>query len=243
MSKLGKVAGGVGLIGVSLYILVSDGLAVTSMGAVVNARVSVVRAPIDGMLDLVPRPIGGHIRAGEPLGSITDERADDARLLDLERAAAAIESDIGRLRSQIESIRHSRAELQRQAAAYNEGRTRQLKARIEETRALLSAAKARAKESVSALSRAEKLRQQGVQSVALMEKAQADRDVNSLDAEAASARLEGLRIELDAAMRGTFLGDSYNDVPYSSQRTQELELRAAELRGCEFLPVAVWAEI
>jgi hypothetical protein len=76
-----------------------------------------------------------------------------------------------------------------------------------------------------------------------MEKAQADRDVNSLDAEAASARLEGLRIELDAAMRGTFLGDSYNDVPYSSQRTQELELRAAELRGCEFLPVAVWAEI
>jgi hypothetical protein len=103
--------------------------------------------------------------------------------------------------------------------------------------------KARAKASVSALSRAEKLRQQGVQSVALMEKAQADRDVNSLDAEAASARLEGLRIELDAAMRGTFLGDSYNDVPYSSQRTQELELRAAELRGCEFLPVAVWAEI
>ncbi len=229
MRKLFKLATGLALTGVAGYIVLAEGVAVVSADAVVNARVAVVRAPIDGQLSLQPRVIGERVQRGQTLGSLTDVRADDARLFDLERVAGALDTDIERIQAQIANATTSAAALRDRTEAYRDGRIRQLKARIDEQQALLASARAQSIESTAALKRAEELRNNGVQSVAMLDKAQAAHEVNSLNIRAATARLDVLRTELEAASNGTFLGDSYNDTPYSSQRAQELELRLGEL--------------
>ncbi|MGQ9369994.1 HlyD family secretion protein [Azospirillum sp. ST 5-10] len=229
MRKLVKLAAGLALAGVGGYVVLMEGVAVVSSDAVVNARVAVVRAPIDGLLTLQPRSIGERVQGGQPLGVLNDVRADEARLLELERAAGALEADIARLQAQVASNTASRDLLRERTEAYRDGRIRQLKSRIDEQQALLSSAKAQSIESGAALQRAEELRDRGVQSAAVLDKAQAANEVNALTMRAATARLESLRTELEAANKGMFLGDSYNDTPYSSQRAQELDLRLAEL--------------
>lgn len=228
MRKLVKLFAGLILSGLAGSVILSEGMAVVSSDAVVNARVAVVRAPIDGLLTLQPRAIGERVQNGQALGALTDARADEARLLDLDRAASALETDIGRLQAQIGSITTNKDALRIRAEAYREGRIRQLRSRIDEQQALLASAKAQTVESNAALQRTGELQSRGVQSVAVLDKAQTVHEVNALNIRAASARMESLRTELEAATNGMFLGDSYNDTPYSSQRAQELDLRLSE---------------
>lgn len=213
------------------YILLSEGIAVVSADAVVNARVALVRAPIDGVLSLQPRQIGEAVRQGEPLGSLNDVRADTARLLDLQQMESELAADVQRAGSQLESVQGSLGQLQGRSDAYRTGRIAQLEAEIDVARALRSAALARLEESGASLKRAQELRDKGSQSIASLDKARTARDVDMKDAEAAEARLRSLEIQLAAAREGTFLGDSFNDTPFSSQRAFDLELREAELRS------------
>ena len=71
MRKLFKLAAGLALTGVAGYIVLAEGVAVVSADAVVNARVAVMRAPIDGQLSLQPRVIGERVQRGQTLGSLT----------------------------------------------------------------------------------------------------------------------------------------------------------------------------
>ncbi|PWC31265.1 HlyD family efflux transporter periplasmic adaptor subunit [Azospirillum sp. TSO35-2] len=224
------MAVGLSLAGLAGAIVLNEGVAVVSSDAVVNARVAIVRAPIDGLLSLQPRSIGERVLAGQPLGALRDERADEARLLDLGHTASALETDIQRVRGQMVSLAASREALAKRTDGYREARVRQLRSRIEEQQSLLSGAKAQMVMSAAELRRAEELRDRGVQSIAVLDRAQAAQEVNAQTIRGANARLEALRIELEAAAAGMFLGDSYNDTPYSSQRAQELDLRLAEMR-------------
>ncbi|HSK38529.1 MAG TPA: HlyD family efflux transporter periplasmic adaptor subunit [Arenibaculum sp.] len=226
-----KVTGGLVLVGVGGFILIDEGVSAVSSEAVVNARVAVVRAPIDGRLRLEPRTVGQRVRAGTSLGSLTDERADEARVLDLERIAEQLEGEIVRLRAQTAAIESSRINLDARAKSYHEGRIRQLRAQVDEAVAITAAAEARVRDSDAALIRAKALKTRGYRSDAALDQVTATNSVAMLELKAASARVERLRIELAAAMTGTFLGDSYNDTPYSSQRIQELDLRLDELRA------------
>ncbi|WP_207476367.1 HlyD family efflux transporter periplasmic adaptor subunit [Arenibaculum pallidiluteum] len=227
--KLVKVAAGVAIGAVGLYVVLSEGVAVVSANAVVNARVAVVRAPIDGILALEPLSVGQRLRRGESLGTLADERVDAARLLDLERIERELVAETARLEADIRAATGAVAELGARAAAYQAGRIGQLQAKVQEARATLAAAEARLAESDASFVRARELRAGGNQSVAGLDKARATKDVDALEAAAARHRLESTEIELAAARRGTFLGDSYNDTPFSTQRAQELSLRQAEL--------------
>jgi multidrug resistance efflux pump len=229
MRKASKLTAGLTLICLACYIILVESVTVVSSDAVINSRVAVVRAPINGVLTLEPRTIGQRVRNGEPLGNLSNPRADDTHLLGLERAASELETDITRLRAQIASLEESRSGLRERAEAYREGRIRQLELRIEEQAALLASAKAQSAESSAALRRAEALQFRGVQSVAMLDNVRTAHEVNALNIRAAAVRLDSLHTELEAATKGVFLGDSYNDTPYSSQRLQELEVRLAEL--------------
>ena len=62
-----------------------------SRDAVINARVAVIRAPIDGIATTAVTTPGGRIRAGEAIGLFEDPLADDARLAQLKREQNAAE--------------------------------------------------------------------------------------------------------------------------------------------------------
>ena len=91
--RLGRLFLGLAVILVALWIIVGEQITGVSSDAVVNARLSTMRAPIAGTLDMPLRPLGTVIPSGEEFATLSDPLADDVRLNDLrmERAFSAAE--------------------------------------------------------------------------------------------------------------------------------------------------------
>ena len=228
--RIVKALAGFVLLGAGLYVILGEQLAGTSSSAVINAQVTVLRAPIDGQVGFAVRALGARLAASEVLATVRDERADDGRLVDLRRAADVAASDLKRLEDLVTVLQDAQEGYARQADAYGEGRVRQLEARIAETNAVLEAAGSRLREADATLRRSSDLNRTGVQTVADLGRSRSAFEVAGQEVEAARNRLRYLAIELSAARQGVFLGDSYSDSPHSQQRARELAARVAELR-------------
>jgi multidrug resistance efflux pump len=220
-----RVALGILALVAGLYIVVGEHLAGVSANATVNARLTTVRAPIDGTVTFARDQIGSVIRRRQRLGEITNERVDNSRLSDLSNRRASLEAQIRKLKLQQQDTNAARKALATQVDAYKRGRIGQLRARIDETDARIEAAEAREREALRAYERAQKLRSRGVMSAANLEEAKSNYEVAVKDTEAVRQQKAFLQVELSAARQGTFLGDSYNDAPYSQQRIKELDLQ------------------
>ncbi|WP_198369235.1 HlyD family secretion protein [Roseomonas rosulenta] len=229
MNRWLKVAAGIALAGVGLYVIVGEQMAGVSANAMVNAQVVIVRAPVDGVLNLRVRNLGTRLDANEPLGTVTDPRPDELRLTDLRQTLALAEADLRRLEDLTSALVTSRAAYVQQSQDYGTGRTRQVEARLAEANASLEAAQARLREADATSRRATDLARQGIQTAADFNRARATFEVAGQEVEAARNRIVYLTIEAEAARRGVFLGDSYNDAPSSQQRVRELDQRIGEL--------------
>ncbi|NMJ42444.1 HlyD family efflux transporter periplasmic adaptor subunit [Roseomonas sp. JC162] len=229
MNRWVKVGAGILLLAAGLYVIVGEQMAGVSADAVVNAQVVTVRAPVDGIISLQVRTLGTRVTAEEPLGNITDPRPDELRLTDLRQTLAHAETDLRRIEDLINALVASRAAYAQQAEDYGVGRTRQVEARLAEATAALEAAQARLREADATMRRATDLSRQGIQTAADFNRARAGFEVGGQEVEVARNRLLYLTIEADAARRGVFLGDSYNDAPSSQQRVRELDQRIGEL--------------
>ncbi|CAN7659501.1 HlyD family efflux transporter periplasmic adaptor subunit [Bosea sp. LjRoot9] len=227
--KVLRILVGVVLLLGGLFVLVGEYFAGTSADATINARINVIRAPIEGQVSLAVRSIGARVNAGELVADIADERFDTARLLDLERDRDNQQIELKRVATQKAALSLARAGFATQLADYQKGRVSQIEARIAEGRAAQDAALARLREADGALKRANDLSSRGVQTAANLERARAAQDVAQQDLESARQRSNYLATELASARGGVFIGDSYNDAPFSSQRVRELDLRLAEL--------------
>ena len=132
--RLVRIVGGFALALVALWVIVGEHLAGASADAVVNARLTTVRAPIAGDLSLEPRELGTLVERGETLGSLADPRVDAIRLDDLTLERAIAEAESVRLKAEIEAIDESVAALQTRAEDYGLRRQRQLEAQLEQRR-------------------------------------------------------------------------------------------------------------
>ncbi len=227
--KLLRILVGIVLLLGGLFVLVGEYFAGTSADATINARINVIRAPIEGQVSLAVRSIGARVNAGELVADIADERFDTARLLDLERDRDNQQIELKRVATQKAALSQARAGFATQLADYQKGRVSQIEARIAEGRAAQDAALARLREADGSMRRANDLSSRGVQTAANLERARAAQDVAQQDLESAKQRSNYLATELASARGGVFIGDSYNDAPFSSQRVRELDLRLAEL--------------
>jgi multidrug resistance efflux pump len=228
MKRIRIILGAILLLG-GLYIVVGEHLSGTSADATINARTSMLRAPIEGNVDFTVRNIGARVSDDEVVARITDDRFDTARLIDLERARASLEADLGRIKAQVVAVTEARKVLQAQAKDYQEGRIRQIQARIAEAQASQGSAAARLREAESALKRTSELSERGVQTAITLDRAKAESDVAKQEIESTRQRANYLTTELTSAQNGVFIGDSYNDAPFSIQRIREFDLRLAEL--------------
>lgn len=231
--KLMRIIIGVILIVAGMYVVVGEHFAGTSANAAVNARINVIRAPIEGQVSLAVRNIGARVNAGELVADISDQRFDTSRLLDLERHQDGQQIDRKRIASQRQVLMAARTTFAAQLTDYQRGRVSQIEARIGEARAAQASSTARLREAESALKRANELNERGVQTAANLERVRAAYDVAQQEVESARQRSNYLDAELASAKDGVFIGDSYNDSPFSSQRVRELDLRLAELAAEE----------
>ncbi len=227
--KIFRILLGLFLLLGGLYIIIGEHFAGTSADATVNARINVIRAPIEGQVTLAVKSIGARVNAGELVADIADERFDAARLIDMEQALESQRIDLRRAEGQRQALTEARAGFASQLADYQRGRVTQIEARIAESQAAQDAASARLREADATLKRANDLNERGVQTAANLERARAAFDVAQQELESARQRGNYLATELASARSGVFIGDSYNDAPFSSQRVREIDLRLAEL--------------
>ena len=229
--RIAKFGIGAALLGVGALTTYQQVVVRVSREAVINARVASVRAPMDGIVKTPTTLPGRAVQAGAPIGNVEDPMADDARVFQLQQDMQASERERTALVRRVADLRLARGDAEAQAEAYRLGRVRQDELRVEEARASFSAAMARQTEANSAEGRGAALHAHGYLADAAYERAQHAREVAQQDTIAARKRLEAFTVELEAARKGTYLGDNYNDVPSSFQRARELTVRIDETQA------------
>ena len=208
-------------------------LSTTSAEATVNARLVTLRAPIDGTVS-VSSPMSGvgtTIDQGSQLLTIDNPRADRAQLDTLRREIWALEAERSTLTTRRSQLQALQAQLEEQRDAFQTGRVAQLEARTAELKAEIAAATAKQQETSKALTRARSLKESGWQSHAALDEAERGHKVSVNMVEALRQKLVGIDVELAAARRGLFVGDSYNDIPRTAQRLDEVKQQGIELDG------------
>ena len=206
-------------------------LQATSVEAVVNARTLTLRAPIEGTVSpaLTDLAVGTTFQTETPLLRVTDSRVDRSRFDDLQRLKERTEAEVAALKTHLDAISQMHDEFVTQTQLFQKGRIAQLEARVEEARSNLAAAVTRQQETAAVLERALQLDANGFQPKAVLDKVKRDDEIAWHDVNAADQRIKGIQIELESAKSGSFLGDSYNDRPRSSQRADELQQQVIEL--------------
>lgn len=160
-----------------------------------------------------------------------DPLVDNVRLADLNQQRLATKAELDRLNETAEGLTSSIEALQTRAENYQRERIEQLKSQIDGAQASAKAAEARLRYARLSLDRSNRLSDQGVRTGEALEQSRSLAEVAELDLANAQETVRSARINLAAAERGIFLGDGYNDAPYSEQRISELEVQRDQLQA------------
>jgi multidrug resistance efflux pump len=233
LPRMLKTAAGCLIVALAGFLPVHRYLQLASTEAIVTTHVITVRTPIDGQIDRsikVPE-IGTPVKTGALLLHITNRRADRGRLDDLRRLIEQVEGERSAFSEQLELLQSQENGLVEQTQAFQRGRVRELEERAAEIESQIAGAVATRTEAGAALLRTSILADNGIQSKAAHDRAERDEVVAEQAEAALRRRLAGVKIELDAARQGKFVGDSYNDRPSSFQHSDEVVLRIGELQA------------
>jgi multidrug resistance efflux pump len=229
--KLLRIIIGIIVVVAAGYIVIGEQLTGASADAVINARLTTMRSPIAGRLALQDRPLGAQVRRNEQIGNVTDDLVDNVRAGDLENERAQGAAEQARLLADLTSVQKAIVLLRDRSRNYSTDRVRQLEAQVAASQSLGDAAGAKLKSATLELERTSSLANRGIETGVSYQRAQSLVEVSRLELANARAETAAASVSLEAARRGTFLGDGYNDAPYSEQRIAELELRQAELQS------------
>ena len=200
----------------------------SSIEAVVNARLISMRAPIDGRIEDFTPTIGTAVPKGRLMLHISNSRADRARLDDLQRLVDQTEGERPALVKRLARLKEIYQQVTQQARAFQSGRIRELEERVLDLKAQVSATEASESEAASTLVRTRTLAASGYQTNVAVERAERDAKVATHTQKSLNHRLFATEVELEAARRGEYVGDSYNDRPSSLQHADEISVRLAE---------------
>jgi multidrug resistance efflux pump len=219
----------IGFIGAGLW-GVSPSLTVTpSIDSVVNAEVTVVRSVTEGRIEGGPPAVGAHVRTGELIARVVNERQDRSFLGELATERASLVQRIEALLRQKYELEETSSTLEFRVETYRQNVAKDLEHRIAEARSSVAAI-----EATLSLARKNKERRAVLAERDLVSRADFDVvrfEVDRLVAErsAAESRVRSLETHLAAMAKGAFLSDGQNDVPYSQQRLDEIGIRMSDI--------------
>ena len=228
--RAAKVALGLAIVALAGIGPVQRLLEISSVEAVVNARLVTLRAPFDGSVATVPAfpTIGAQAHVSVPILHIHNGRADRSRLDDLTRVIDQIDGERIAIQGRLARLKQLHEQILQQAEAFQAGRIRELEERSMDLSAQAAGAEAMKVEAESTLERVKSLTTSGVQSKVTLERAERDAALAIQNVHAINHRLLAVNVELAAARRGEYVGDTYNDRPSSRQQADELSIRIAE---------------
>lgn len=207
---------GVLIVSAAIWVIVAEQMSGASADATINARLVTVRAPVAGTVQMPQRALGARISQGEALASLRDPLVDSVRLDDLimERAIAAAE--VTRLSALATQTRDSIGHLATRRDIFSQERVSELETRLSFARERLEIIESGelhegALDGIAGALEEDSLRQP------------LEPNLPELWVNYARERVATLEIELRSAEAGVFLGDGYNDAPFSEQRLTELQ--------------------
>jgi multidrug resistance efflux pump len=208
-------------------------LATTSSEAVVNARIVTLRAPIEGEITMAHAgtDIGSAFKLDQSVLAIDNPRADASHLAALAQQRGQLTTSIAALEAKKRLLDANLQELAAQQERFRVGRIEQIEQRTREADADISAAEAQYSVAADALKRAQWLKTTDAVSQAFLDKAQGEARVTQQAIRAQTERKKGILVELTAAKKGTFVGDSYNDTPQSAQHKMQISLDLSDVEA------------
>ncbi|WP_245279940.1 HlyD family secretion protein [Hyphomicrobium sp. 99] len=208
-------------------------LATTSAEAIVNARVITLRAPIEGEVSMAnaDTDVGSMFSVDQNILVVRNPRADSSHLANLTRDRNQLRTTIGALEGKKQLLIASLEELSTQQERFRIGRIEQLEQRLRQADTDMASAEAQYSVASDALARASTLRKTDAVSQAFLDKAAGEAHVTEQAVKGQVERRKGMLVELEAAKKGTYVGDSYNDTPQSAQRKMEVSLELSDVQA------------
>jgi multidrug resistance efflux pump len=192
--------------------------------AVLNGRITAVRAPSDGYFVPVSAPLGGLIQTGARIAALrpVPDSAETAA-----QWALQTKSEIESLISQIATLESMSSELRQQADAYRQARLKKLQADLGADRENVAAMEARARQSGVMLWRDRRYSSKG----ASVQYDRLGESAATLEWQAAQQRLEATMAAVTAAGSNAFVDDGFNSASYSQQRADQIDLQLVGLKA------------
>lgn len=227
--RLLRIGLGIFLLGLFGYAMVPGVLFSQLPTGRVNADLITLRSPIDGQISFAAQQIGERVARGQPLAVLRDPPERDVRLANLQAQTAALAERIAGLDQQIAGLDPFLQRLGGDSRNFRSAVISNLSAQIAEAEARVRQAEANVRLLDAQFRRIEPLAQKGYASRADFDRRRSEVDVAQADLAALRQTLIRLRNERDAAEKGIYLSDSYNNAPYSQQRRDEVELQRLAL--------------
>ena len=224
-----KLAVAAALIAMGLYAIFAEQGFVASDNAVVSAYVVSLRAPIDGTLSGMANPVGTPVDTGNVLARLDNPRVDDAPLRDMQAGLARLIAERTANLALRDRLIETRQTLARRTEAHKRATAARLQANAAEAEQTLAALSTQRDQLARDLARRSTLIASGFVAAAEIERLTADLAAAERGIAAQAQRLAANRVEAGAAQAGILSEPGANDVAYSAQRMDEVDLRLAEL--------------
>ena len=226
--------------------IMTEANSVTSNAAVISAKVITVRAPIRGTFEISPIRQAEVVEGGALLGTLADPRVSTLAEQVYTAQAAAAHRQAAAIDAEQKALLLQRAALEQRTVAHGQALSELVASNIREEERKSSSRKASLEFAQLSLDRGRELFNAGILSRADYDKTLTSARVAEQDLAAQDAELTSKRIEETAVRRGVMIdAGSNNDVAYSQQRIDEINLRLADLtrQRAEATALAVSAQM
>jgi multidrug resistance efflux pump len=202
----------------------------TSLDGTVNARVTIVSAPIDGTVTSAPPKIGISLPVGAELLGIRNDRIARTTEDQIEADLTGAKQRLVAVNDQFAQLTTLRKELQGRLHEYQQASIQNLTHEIAVRRQRISTAAAQYKAADADFIRKQRLGVTGIVAEISVDKARAASTTAENEGNITNSELQRLSQQLESVQRGIFIGEGRNDVPYSQQRIDEVTIQLAEVQ-------------
>jgi multidrug resistance efflux pump len=224
-----RITVGLLLVGTAAIVLLPSLTGYTSLDGTLNARFTVIAAPIEGTIVYTPPKAGTPLNEGQSVIAIQNERVNKAVLAALSAEETSARDRVTALRREREELALLRDSLADRLQAYQRATVTYLHQELTVLRKRIEMAQAHEVASQAEFTRRYTLGTSGIVAASSVEQARAAGVNSTGQIEIARVAAEQLEHKLIAVRAGIFVGDGQNDVPYSRQRQDEVTVRISDI--------------
>jgi len=229
-SRFVRLAAGILLLLVGILAILPNLTGYSSLDGTVNARFTILFAPIEGVVTNTPPKAGTPVAEGTELLGIRNDRISRSTEAQIEADLYTTQERLAATKEQHATLVQFQDELRIRLREHQEANVENLNQEVAIRRQQIQSVTTHEHTTRSDLTRQQTLGAGGFASKKTVETA-LDSAATAVSAEDNSrSKLTQLEAQLAALKRGIFVGQDRNDVPYSQQRMDEITIQLAAMR-------------